>query len=165
MDKLGIEPTQLFFQAINFTIMVVVLTKLLYNPILRALNERKRKIAEGLAYTEKMKKEEEKLEKKRQEVVDKAKDEARKIIEEGKEAGNKLKEDIVKKAHAEAQDIIEKGKKDIELERVEMEQKLRDETIEVAEAMVTRLLENILTEKNQKALIEKKLAQIAKDTK
>src|SRR3989344_5068928 len=139
MDKLGIEPTQLLFQAINFTIMVVVLTKLLYNPILRALNERKRKIAEGLAYTEKMKKEEEKLEKKRQEVVDKAKDEAQKIIE--------------------------KGKKDIELERVEMEQKLRDETIEVAEAMVTRLLENILTEKNQKALIEKKLAQIAKDTK
>ena len=54
MEKLGIELTQILTQIFNFTLMVFLLTKLLYKPVIKKLEERKAKIAEGLAYTEKM---------------------------------------------------------------------------------------------------------------
>ena len=54
MEKLGIEPILLLTQVINFTILVVVLTKFLYKPILKMLDERKKKIEEGLTLSREM---------------------------------------------------------------------------------------------------------------
>ena len=91
MEKLGIEQIQLLLQTFNFVVMAVLLTKFLYKPILKSLSDRRKKIAEGLLFAEKIKKEEEKTENKRQEVLAKAREESRKIIEEGKQAGKKGK--------------------------------------------------------------------------
>ena len=48
MENIGIEPYQLLTQVINFALMIFILTKLLYKPILKGLEERKKKIEEGL---------------------------------------------------------------------------------------------------------------------
>ncbi|MBI4067181.1 F0F1 ATP synthase subunit B [Candidatus Gottesmanbacteria bacterium] len=153
MDKLGIEPMQLLLQAFNFVVLVVLLSKFLYKPILKVLEERKKKIAEGLAFTERAKLEEEKAEKKRQDIIDKAKEEAKKIVDEGKVAGKKIEAEITQKAHKQSLEILEKGKRDIELERQDMEKRLKNKTVEIAEAMVTHLLRDVLTEKNQIKII------------
>lgn len=162
MDKLGIEPMQLLLQAFNFVVLVVLLSKFLYKPILKVLEERKKKIAEGLAFTERAKLEEEKAEKKRQDIIDKAKEEAKKIVDEGKVAGKKIEAEITQKAHKQSLEILEKGKRDIELERQDMEKRLKNKTVEIAEAMVTHLLRDVLTEKNQIKIIEKKLIEVSK---
>jgi len=54
MEKLGIEPSLLLAQIINFAIIVVVLSKLLYKPILSMLEKRKREIEESLRLTDKL---------------------------------------------------------------------------------------------------------------
>src|SRR3989338_9157846 len=54
MDKIGVEPVALLTQIINFLLMVLILSKILYKPILKMLDERKKKIEEGLKYTAKM---------------------------------------------------------------------------------------------------------------
>ena len=64
MEKLGIQLPMLLTQIVNFTIMLLLLTKFLYKPILKALKERKEKISQGLIYAEKMQAEEEKMLKK-----------------------------------------------------------------------------------------------------
>lgn len=162
MEQLGIEPLQLLTQILNFAIMVGVLTYFLFKPILKMLKGRRDKIAEGLSYAEKMKTEAEKTEGKRQAVLQEAKEEGSRIIEESKKSGKLVEAEIIEKAHEEARAIVEKGKSDIEIERADMEKKLKSEMIEVAAAIAQKTLESAISTKMHRAIIDKKIRELAK---
>lgn len=162
MDKLGVEPFQLLIQIFNFIVMFLVLSKLLYKPILKILEERRKKIEEGLRYAEKIKKDLEENDKKREEIISEAKNEARKIIEEGKKSGRQMEAEIIEKAHQEAQEIIAKGRSELSLERIEMEKQLRGQTIEIATSMAESILSRILDKKYQTDVINKKIRELEK---
>lgn len=162
MDQLGIEPIQLLTQVFNFVVMVILLTKFLYRPIIQNLEARKKKIEEGLEFAEKMKTEMERLDKQRQAVLGQAKEEARRIIEEGKKAGKALEGQIVAKANQEATEIVEKGKREVERERGEMENALKTKTVDVAQSMVEKLLTDVLKPSDHQSIISKKIREIAK---
>lgn len=165
MEKLGIELPQLLTQIVNFTIMVFVLTKFLYKPILKILEERKSKIEEGIKYTEKAGEELDKTEKKRQEVLDKARTEARQIIEEAKNSAKRLETEIITRAHKEAEDILNKGRKELEQEKIEMEKAVSKHTVNIASQMVEKLLNKALSKEDHEVLIDKKLKEIARISK
>lgn len=165
MDKLGIEPVQLLTQIFNFVVMVILMSKFLYKPILKALEDRRKKIQAGLEYAEKMQVELEKTGKKRQEVIDAAKEEARKIIEESKKTGKLLEAEIVEKAHNEAAVILDKGRKELEMERVDMEKQLTSQTVDIAQTWVETVLGKVLSVKNQQQIINKKLQELAHHVK
>lgn len=160
MEQLGIQPLQILFQVFNFVVMVVLLKKFLYKPILKALDARRKKIAEGLEYTQKMQEEKEKNEKKREEILSKAKEEAKEIIQEGKAAGKNVETEIIAKAQKEANAILEKGKKELEMERSEMEQELKIQTVEIASNWVEEVLGKVLDTKKQQEIINKKLQEL-----
>lgn len=162
MEQLGIEPLQLATQIFNFLIMVALLSRFLYKPILKALKDRRDKIAEGLAYADKMKAEVEKTESKRLAVISTAREEAGRIIEEAKKAGKSVEADIIAKAHEEARGIVEKGKADVEMERGDMEKKLKEHLIELAEAIAVKVLESTISAGSHRAIINKKIKVVAK---
>lgn len=162
MEKLGVELPLLITQVVNFTIMLLVLTKLLYKPILTALDERKRKIEEGLAFSEKAKQEEEKLEQKREEVLAKAREEAKKILEAAKKEGGHLKEELVKEGKEEARELKAKMEKEMKGREEEIQAEIASHTVEIATEMVKRLLPHILNEKGKHAFIEKQLTHLEK---
>lgn len=161
MDKLGIQPTQLLAQVLNFLILIFILSKLLYKPILKVLSDRKKKIEEGFRYTDEMKSEMEKQVKKREEIIAKAKIEAKKIIEESKKTGKALEAEIVNKAHETAGAIIEKAKKDLDVERLVMQKQLKAQTVEVASTWVEAVLGQVIDTKTQESIINKKLKDLA----
>ena len=163
MEKLGIQPTQLLSQIINILVMVFLLTKILYKPIIKVLDERKKKIQEGVEYTEKTKKELEQIEKKKQEILKKAESESKKIIEEGRITGKRLEAQIIEKAQREAKEIVEKGKKEIAMERFDLEKQLKTQTVEIASAMAEKILTNVLDKGDQKNIINRKYAQSLTD--
>jgi F-type H+-transporting ATPase subunit b len=163
MEQLGIEPVQLITQIVNFVIMAVLLTRFLYKPILKMLAERRAKIAEGLAYTEKMKSEVEKTEAHREKILRSAKEEGGKIIEEAKKSGKQIEAEIIEKAHTEAAAIIAKGKEDVLLERADMQKKLKDQTVDIAEAIAKKVLSSVLSDADHEKIIEKKIRVIAQE--
>lgn len=162
MEKLGVEPFQLLIQIFNFVVMFLVLSKLLYKPILKVLDQRRKKIEEGLQYAEKMKEEMEKNDRKREEIISESKNQARKIIEEGKKSGRLVETEIIEKAHKEAEEIIAKGRSELALERIEMEKQLRGKTISIATNMVESILRQILDKNYQKEVINKKIKELEK---
>lgn len=162
MEKLGIEPIQLATQIINFLIMVFILSKFLYKPIIKKLEERKKKIEEGLEFTQKMLIEDEKTEKKRQEILDKAKIEAVKLVDNAKLTAKKLAEERLKKADEEASGILVKAREELETERQNIRQELRSETVELAQSWLEILLGKALSEKTQKSIIDKKISELVK---
>lgn len=164
MDKLGIEPKLIVAQVVNFAIIMFVLTKLLYKPILAMLEKRKKKIEEGLALTEKLKEEEEKLEVKKSKVLAEARKEGVALIEEAKAQAKNEAKAIVDAAHKEADEIIEKGKEQTALEKEHMKKDVQNEAIELATVMAKRLLSSVMTTEMQHTVLSKhinKLKEIA----
>ncbi len=162
MEQLGIEPVQLATQLFNFLLMVALLTRFLYKPILKNLKARRDAIAEGLAYTEKAKAEAEKTEAKRQRILLEAKEDATVIVEESKKSAKLQETEIVAKARDEARAIVQKAKSEIEMERADMEKKVREQMIDVATAIALKALASTLTGSAHHAVIAKKIQMIAK---
>jgi F-type H+-transporting ATPase subunit b len=160
MDKLGIEPRLLLAQIINFLVIIFILSKLLYKPVLTMLEKRKKEIEEGLKITERMREEEEKFELKKQKMLETTRKEAQGIIEEARNQAKEEEKEILVIAHKEAEAILEKGKKDAEQARIDMEKGVHVSAIEMAIAISKRLLSKVLSAEDQHKLINKNIKEI-----
>lgn len=162
MEKLGIEPSLLLAQIINFSIIVVVLTKFLYKPILAMLAKRKKEIEEGLAITERMRVQEEKLGARKERLLSEARKEARVILEDAKKQAKDVEQEIVATAHKEAGEIIEKAKREASATHDALAGDIRKEVVELAAAMAKQLVSSVLSPGDQHTLIAKHLADLGK---
>jgi|SRR3989344_3964667 len=162
MEALGVELPLLLTQILNFSIVLFVLTKFLYKPILKALDERRHKIEEGLAWTEKAAVEEEKMAKRKTEVLREARDEARVIVENAKKDAQRLRDDIVAAGHQEVATLKVRQQKELEAQFEKISSELTGKTVDIAAAMVQQILPDVLTSTNQHQLVTSQLAKIAK---
>lgn len=162
MEKLGIELPLLLTQIFNFLLMVFILTKLLYKPILKILEERKKKIEEGLQFFQKAKEEEEKLDLQKKKIIQEAKDEGTAIIEEAKKDAKKLKEDILSGGKEELVHLKKRLEKEMKSKEEEMGKELMADTVVVASEMVKRLIPEVLKDEDQRKLISMQLTKIEK---
>jgi len=153
MDKLGIEPSLLLAQIVNFTVIMVVLQKLLYKPIIGMLEKRKKTIEEGLRLTEAMKEEQAKLEVKKEKILASAKEEGNKIVEDAKKRAQEEVKEILAQGRVASEEIIAKGKKDIASEKEDMKKHVKEEAITLATIMAKRLLQGVLSAEMQHKLI------------
>jgi F-type H+-transporting ATPase subunit b len=162
MEQLGIEPQLLLAQLVNFLIILFVLSKLLYKPILRMIEKRKKEIEEGLVLTEKMRVADQKRKEKEEKLFVEARREARNIVEAAEKEGEDAKKDIVMAAHQEADAIVAKGKEDVTAIRERMEKDVRRAAVELAVAMARRLVGGVLSGNEQHKLINKQLKELEK---
>lgn len=153
MEKLGIQPSLLLAQIVNFTIIMVVLTKLLYKPMLEMLEKRRRKIEEGIRLTEAMKEEELKIEAKKQKAVDQGRREGQDLIEEAKKRAKEDEKQILSDARAEAEEIIAKGHMEVERLKKEMQKSIEKDTVDLSVVMAERLLGEVMSKDMQHQVI------------
>jgi F-type H+-transporting ATPase subunit b len=154
--------TQLFVsQVISFCVVAFLLHRFAYKPILKVLEERRQKIAEGLANAEKMKQELANAQAKAQELLNQASTQANKIIEEARNAAAKVTETETQKAVAAAQDIINKARQSNEAELVRMKSELRTEIGGLAVRAAMQVTGKILTADDQRRLAEETNKQLA----
>lgn len=162
MENLGIQPIQLLAQAINFLLLLYILKKYLYKPILKILDNRKKKIEEGLEYTEKTKIEFEKSEKIKQEMIEEAKQEAQKLLTEAKKSVKKQQVLILEDAEAQAKVLLNKAKKDIDVQRIEMEKDIHEQAVKIALRIVEKVIKESVDDTSHHNIINKKIKEIAK---
>lgn len=160
MEQLGIEPKLLFAQIVNFTIIVVVLSKLLYKPILSILDKRKKEIEEALAITEKMRKEEEKLASKKESTMTGARQEAQALIEDARKQAKEVEKDLLDKAHKDASDIIAKAKTESARMKEELALDVKRQAVELATSMTKRLLSEALGKREQHDIVRAHLKKL-----
>ena len=103
--QFGWTPALFLSQVITFVIVAVALKKFAYGPLLKVLDDRKQRIAEGLANADKIKIELANAQAKTQELLTQASNQANQINEEARAAAAKVTETETQKAVAAAQDI------------------------------------------------------------
>ena len=110
LHDLGIYWPKLIAQTVNFGIVLFVLWKFAYKPVLNMLAQRREKIAESMANAEKIKAELAAAEASRREILEKANADANKFIEEARAAAGRVREQETQKAIAAAEQIIAKAR-------------------------------------------------------
>jgi len=116
----GVDWPHFIAQVISFGIVVFALHRWAYRPILTVLEQRRQRIAEGLANAEKIKAELARAEAARQEILNQANAQATKLIEEARAAAARVQEAETQKAIAAAKDIVEKARQATEAEHARM---------------------------------------------
>ena len=160
MDKLGIEPTLLAAQVVNFLVIIFVLQKLLFKPILTMLEKRRREIADGVELTAKLKDEEEKLIVKQEKALNKAREDALAIIEDAKKQAKEVEKELLAEAHVQAAAIIARAKQEAEETHKSSKKAIAGEAIDLAVVMAKRLLSSVMGAKEQHALISKRVKDL-----
>lgn len=109
MEALGIDVKILIAQIVNFLIVLFLLKKFLYGPILNMLDERKTKIDQGLKDSEKAKEMLNNVEIETDKKNEKAFQDAKLLVENAKKEAAEKSAEIIKKANADADEIMRKA--------------------------------------------------------
>ena len=160
-NQFGVTWPLLISQIVLFVIVAVALKKFAYGPILKVLEERRHKIAEGLANADKIKQELATAQAKAQEILNQASTQGAKMIEEARAAAAKVQEVETQKAIAAANDIVAKARQASEAELVRMKAELRREVGRLVVSTTAKVTGKVLTPEDQQRLTEETNRQLA----
>jgi F-type H+-transporting ATPase subunit b len=160
-DQFGVTWPLLISQIVLFVIVAVALKKFAYAPILKVLEERRHKIAEGLANADKIKQELATAQAKAQEILNQASTQGAKMIEEARAAAAKVQEVETQKAIAAANDIVAKARQASEAELARMKAELRREVGRLVVSTTAKVTGKVLSPEDQQRLTEETNRQLA----
>lgn len=160
MEKLGINLGLLITQAINFFIMLGVLTFLLYRPILNALEKRRKEIQKGIDLTAEMEKEKEEMDKTKKRMVDEVKQEGQRIIKQAIIEANKKSESIISEEKKKVGVERVKMLKEIDQEKEKAVKKVQKQAMEYAVLITERIINKQLTKQEQQRILAESLKKI-----
>ncbi len=160
LQTLGIQWPKLIAQLINFAIVMFVLWKWAYQPVLRMLELRREKVAEAVTNADKIKAELAATEAKRQEVLAQANDQANKLIQEAREAAAKVQAQETQRAVAAAEQIVAKAREATTQDHARMLAELKREVGRLVVQTTAAVTGKVLTTDDQRRLVEEANKQL-----
>jgi len=136
-----------------FLILLAILWKFAWGPILAMVQDREDGIQGTLDQAAKEREEAAKLLAEHRDQMADARRQAQQMIAEGKEAGERVRKDIEEKARAEGDAMIERARESIEREKDAALDELRKEAVDLALAAAAKLVQESLDEKKDRALV------------
>ncbi|MBI4037144.1 F0F1 ATP synthase subunit B [Candidatus Daviesbacteria bacterium] len=155
LTDFGVKPILLIAQVVNFLLLLLILKKFLYKPILKVLEERKQKIADSLKNAQAIEEKLQKTEEDREKRLADARQEAKVIIDEAGKGASQIMADAKISAQQEIERLVEKSKIALELERTKMERETRAGLAELVVTSLEKVVGRAVTDKDRKNLIEK----------
>ena len=160
LSKLGIDFKVMIAQIINFGILIAVLTKLLYKPILHALDQRRKRIEESLKMATEIETKSAKMEEEMGHKRDLAKKESAEIVGEAKATAEKDRAKILISAAEESDRVKKAAREQIELDRQAMLDETKKRVGKLALLLVTRSLKQDMGEEFYERNINMALKEI-----
>src|SRR6266851_4722787 len=156
----GVDWSHLIAQIVSFSIVCTLLYFFAYKRVLAMLEERRQRIAEGLANAEKIKSELARAEAQRLEILSQANTQATKLIEEARAAAAKVQEQETQKAIAAAEQIITKAREAAAADHARMLTELKREVGRLVVQTTATVTGRILTSEDQRRLAEETARQV-----
>ena len=119
LHKLGIDWKLLISQGVNFLILLVVLTKFVYRPLIRIMKERAEKIHKGLEDAEEAKRRLVSIDAIKTQKLAEADKSAVEVIAKAEEVGKKRYQEILMQADARAADVLQEADRVAEHKKIE----------------------------------------------
>ena len=160
-DTFGWNPWLFLSQVVSFSIVALLLKRFAYKPILAVLEDRRRRIEEGLLNAEKIKKELAEAQKRYAEILAKANADAQKMIDEARESSAHLAERKQQEAIAGAEQIIAKAREAAAFEHERTMESMKRELGRLVVETTAKVTGKVLTTEDQQRLQEEAARQVA----
>lgn len=147
-------------QSITFAVFVIITMKYVWPPIMAAMEERKQKIADGLAAAERGKHEQELAEKAAEKHIAEAKAQAAEILARAEKRASEIVEEAKDAARDEAARIKAAADAELEQEVNRAKEALRGQVVNLAVAGAGRVLKKEIDAKAHEDLVKDLVAQI-----
>jgi len=139
----------LIAQIINFLLLVFLLAKFAYRPLMQVLEDRQKKIADNIDSAERERKDAQQLKMEYQQQLAQARSQAQVIVEKAEKLAEEAKEEILKDARAESARILKNAQAEVARERALALAQLKNEVVVLSMAAATKIIDkNIDTEAN-----------------
>lgn len=144
---LGINLNIFVAQLVNFLVVLLVLWKFAYKPLVKILDDRSHKIEESLKQSDAVEVRVKQLEIEQKQIIATAKGEAMQILEMAKQDADARKQELLAVAKKEVERVVQQGKEQLQAEKAQMIHEAKTELVQLAVAATKKILESEVDEK------------------
>jgi F-type H+-transporting ATPase subunit b len=155
------DPGLFIWTILTFLVLLTLLAKFAWRPLLEALDRRQSAIRKSLDDAQQARLELERLNQESVQILNKARAEADQIIVSSRGDAERLREDMKQKARAEAEAIVKNAERQIQLETARALQQIRTEAVDLSVMIASKLIQRNLTKEDNDRLIEEALKQVS----
>lgn len=159
LKTLGIDGWSLLWHTINFIVLIALLTKFLYRPVVGLLDERTRRIEESLAAAERAQADLARADREREELLAATRREIQDMMAQAQSVAERIQSDARTTAQQEAQRIVEMARQEAEAERAQAMAELRREVAALAVMAAERVISRSLDDQAHRQLVEEFLRE------
>lgn len=163
IDLLEVNPGLIFWVILTFLVLLWVLKKVAWKPILGALDQREAAIKESLEKAEKAKEEAQKVLDENQANISRAEEESKKIIDQGRAYAEKLKDQMIRDSKEQARKIVDDASAEIERKKEEAFNELKNQIAEIAVNAAEKILKENLDKDSNKKIVDKYISDISRN--
>ena len=162
LKDFGIQPTLLVAQIVNFLIILFLLKKFFYKPIIKLLDDRKKKIEESLKNAEVIEERLKQTEEKSAQIIEEARRNSQNLITESKKEADRILAQAAIEARKSTEQAILDAQTKISLQKVEMKKELEKETLSLVVAVVNKVLGRTVSPKEKQVLTSRAASEIGR---
>ena len=149
LHALGIQWSVLLAQMVNFGILIFILQRYIYKPVLRVIDQRRTLVAESMEKVQEIERSKEELDKERVKILRKADEEAGALLERAKNEAESIRTEIEKAAKSQAANIVTKGMEQLENERATMVREVQDKLAHAIVLSAEKILRREFSKEDQ----------------
>jgi F-type H+-transporting ATPase subunit b len=156
------DPATIFWTTFNFAILLAVLYKFLYKPLLGAISSREEEIEGSLKKAAEDRAEADRLRKDFEAQISNAQREANEIVNKATKAATTVREQIEAETRVKAAEMLENATKTIDREKSKALAELREEVANLAVLVASKVIEKNLDNEEQRRLADRFVAEVGK---
>jgi F-type H+-transporting ATPase subunit b len=160
---IDVNPGVAFWTTVTFLILLLILKKVAWKPILTALEQRENAIRDSLEKAEKAKEDAQKVLDQNQVNLAKAEEESKQIINQSRAYAEKLKDQIVQESKVQAKKMIEEAAAEIDRKKDAAFDELKDQVVDIAINAAEKILRENLNKETQKKIVDRYIGEITKN--
>ena len=157
---LRFEPGLMIWTIIIFVVLLIVLRKFAWGPLLAALDEREQNIKEALEQAQKTQRETELVLAENQRRTDEGFKKAEEIVQQARQEAEQMRQKMLEEAKAESRRVTEQGLRRIEAEQRAAMEEIRKVAGDLAIQAAGRLIQVSLSDQQQREIVDKFLADV-----
>jgi len=154
------DPGLFLWTILTFLVLLVLLAKFAWKPLLALLDRREEMIRQSLDDADKAKQELQRLQQESKEILSKARVEAQSILAKSRSQAEQLKGELRQEAKVQADSILRDAEKQIQVETKKAIAVIKNEVVDLSLLVASKLIKRNLSKEDNQSLIEESLKQV-----
>ena len=154
------DPGLFIWTILTFLVLVALLARFAWRPLMEALEQRQATIAKSLDDAQRAQHELQRLQRESAEILASARVEAESIVSRSRSDAEQVREELKQKARSEAAAIVKNAERQIQLETARALQQIRSEAVDLSVTIASKILQRSVSKEDNEGLIEETLKQV-----